>query len=796
MMRGENHLFLYDKKRGTLAMLWLLTAIIALLPGVVSPQAVHAAEPSISMKTEVGYDGHYKIGEWTPLKITLTSDTDISGELVVQTEYPYNSNRASYAAKVDLPAGTPKEVTFGILGTSFHKDNNSIRFYKDSAEKGKYIPFQASTPYLNASGDNGTLIGVLASDPDSMNFLNVLNGKGKDVKVIPLKAEQLPEDGVLLEGLDILVINNYPAGNLGDKRTDAIKAWVKSGGTLVLGGGAGYAKTVQGLEDLSPVDYSGLADVTSLQELEKATGKLISLDGAFPVSAAKLKEGARTIVIGEQPLFASWNVSRGSVIYAAYDVSMEPLQSWSGHADIWNKVLQQHSPLASASQGNMPGKGELAQRINYLLDYFPSLTLPPYSLLLWLLLGYAVIVAPGLYFVLKKLDKREWAWLLIPVIAVLASGGIYVAGTTGKSTLRTNTLSIVELNGHGYAERSTSTALFIPRSGDYKLSFPAGTHITVQREDGLISGGQAADSERQLIRFGDSGTSVDLKGMTHRSLAKLTVRQLEDRQLGQVEFDISINEQGVPQGTVTNKTIADLTDTAIILNDKMYLLGDIARNQTAAITSLPLTINHYDYGYFIFPSQGNRLEDMKLERPRGLINAYFSRNNMTDNYAFIGWSQDELLNYEVNGKKVAADPLNMWVQRIEPEIHKDGQWNIPYGYIAPSVSKATSSDWGYETSRSIHMSGGEMELEYTLPNMKYSELAMRQNNRGYNMTVAVWNASKGEAEPIQWNQGTAQLPQPIEQYLVGGTTLRLIVTAQDWSSFDLPEISVKGSSSQ
>src|SRR5690606_34399463 len=99
--------------------------------GVVSPQAVHAAEPSISMKTEVGYDGHYKIGEWTPLKITLTSDTDISGELVVQTEYPYNSNRASYAAKVDLPAGTPKEVTFGILGTSFHKDNNSIRFYKD-----------------------------------------------------------------------------------------------------------------------------------------------------------------------------------------------------------------------------------------------------------------------------------------------------------------------------------------------------------------------------------------------------------------------------------------------------------------------------------------------------------------------------------------------------------------------------------------------------------------------------------------------------------------------------------------
>lgn len=237
-------MFLNYKKRISLATLWLLSTLLALLPGLTTPQAAYAAEPSISIKTEIGYDGHYKIGQWTPLKIILTSDTDISGELVVQTEYPNSSNWASYAVKVDLPAGTPKEVAFGILGHSFHKDNNSIRFYKNSVETGKYIPFKASTPYLNSGGDTGTLIGVLASDPDSMNFLNVLNGKGKNVKVIPLKPEQLPEDGLLLDGLDVLVINNFTTGNLGDKRTEAIKAWVKKGGTLVLSGGSGFAKTI------------------------------------------------------------------------------------------------------------------------------------------------------------------------------------------------------------------------------------------------------------------------------------------------------------------------------------------------------------------------------------------------------------------------------------------------------------------------------------------------------------------------------------------------------------------------
>lgn len=790
-------MFLNYKKRISLATLWLLSTLLALLPGLATPQAAYAAEPSISIKTEIGYDGHYKIGQWTPLKITLTSDTDISGELVVQTEYPNSSNWASYAVKVDLPAGTPKEVAFGILGHSFHKDNNSIRFYKNSVETGKYIPFKASTPYLNSGGDTGTLIGVLASDPDSMNFLNVLNGKGKNVKVIPLKPEQLPEDGLLLDGLDVLVINNFTTGNLGDKRTEAIKAWVKKGGTLVLSGGSGFAKTIQGLEDLSPVDYSGHADVTALKELEKATGKTISLDGTFPVSAAKPKDGAQTLIEGEQPLFASWDVGQGSVIYAAYDVSMEPLQSWSGHAELWNTVLQQHVQLATTSQGNTVWNDNLDRRINYLLDYFPTLTLPPYSLLLWLLLGYAVVVAPGLYFVLKKLDKREWAWLLIPVIAVLASGGIYVAGTTGKSTLRTNTLSIIELDGRGYAERSTSTALFIPRSGDYKLSFPAGTHVTVQREDGLISGGQTMAPERQLIRLADSGTTVDLKGMTHRSLAKLSVKQLEERQLGQLEMNISFDDQGVPQGTVTNKTSADLTNTAIILNDKMYLLGDIAKNQTASITSSPSTVNYNDYGYLLFPSKGSRQEDRKLERARGLINSYFNLNNMTNHYAFIGWSKDEMLDYEVNGKSVAADPLNMWVQRIDPQFQNDGQWSVPFGYIVPAVTKTTSSEWGYESSRSVHMSEGEMELEYVLPgNVEYSELELRQNQRGHSTSVAVWNAAKAEVEPISWNQGTAKLPEPISQYLIGGTTLRLVITAQDWSGFDLPEISVKGSSSR
>ncbi|MNJ72888.1 hypothetical protein D3C77_696060 [compost metagenome] len=64
------------------------------------------------------------------------------------------------------------------------------------------------------------------------------------------------------------------------------------------------------------------------------------------------------------------------------------------------------------------------------------------------------------------------------------------------------------------------------------------------------------------------------------------------------------------------------------------------------------------------------------------------------------------------------------------------------------------------------------------------------------MTVSVWNAVKKELEPISWSQMTAELPEPVDQYLIGGMTLRLVISTQDWTGFDLPEISVKGSSSR
>ena len=93
--------------------------------------------------------------------------------------------------------------------------------------------------------------------------------------------------------------------------------------------------------------------------------------------------------------------------------------------------------------------------LNNYLNYFPSLALPPFSLFFWLLIGYAVLVAPVLYYVLKRFDRREWAWFLIPLIAIITSISIYVTGTSGKSSLQAHTLNVVELDGQGQGTQLT-----------------------------------------------------------------------------------------------------------------------------------------------------------------------------------------------------------------------------------------------------------------------------------------------------------------------------------------------------
>ncbi|WP_194544395.1 DUF7408 domain-containing protein [Paenibacillus sp. JZ16] len=790
---GNHQLSFYTKKT------WMLLPMVALL--IVASLSfsfpagnVYADGAKIGIQSEMGYQGKIKHDKWNPLKLTLTSDRDISGDVVVQIQnYNGFGYQTSYVQQVDLPKDTPKEVVIGIPGAVLNKDNNQILFYEGSYTKGKQIPFASGKNYVQASPYQGALIAVLSDDPDTMNFMNVLNGKGNSVNVFPLKNASVPSDGMLLNGLDVIVINNFASDTLSEPQRKAITDWVNGGGTLILAGGAGYAKTAAPFADITPVAADGTTTVHSLAELEKLGGKPLKLDGAFTISTAKAVEGAQIGIEADgQPLFASKAYGQGSVQYAAYDLAMEPVSSWAGHPDAWASILRNNLPMVGAQNGMY--YNSLMDSLNYVLEYFPSLKMPSFTLLLWMLIIYAVVVAPLLYYILKKADKREWAWFLIPIIAVIASGSVYVVGSSDKTRELAHTINLIELNGQGDAVKSTASAFFTPRSGNYALEFPENTYLKTGQSQTRFGG---MGENKSFVRVEQASTTLELRDMSQWSLAKVWVDRQGTEEMGRLGMDLKLDAKGELNGKVTNDTINDLTEVVLVVGGKAYKLGDIKKGDAASVPQDPKQIIKFtggDLSGMLYPYSQN---DPK-QRERDILSQYGYSNRMVNRDAYIlGWSKDHLTNYTLKGAEVDSDQLNFWIQPVEMDWGLNGEINIPYGFLSPEISQVNAPMFGVYP-HGVEMGQGSLIAEFPLiseGNVKYSELSVKGTKFNNNVTMEIWNSKKSAWEPVTDANNVFTITKNPEQYIVGNR-IRFMITAKDQTNFMMPELSVKGEATQ
>ena len=83
-------------------------------------------------------------------------------------------------------------------------------------------------------------------------------------------------------------------------------------------------------------------------------------------------------------------------------------------------------------------------QIVYALQNLPSVDLPPIEQLFVLLIAYIALIGPINYLVLRRLDKREWAWVTIPALVVVFAFGSYGLGATLKgSDVIVNQITVV-----------------------------------------------------------------------------------------------------------------------------------------------------------------------------------------------------------------------------------------------------------------------------------------------------------------------------------------------------------------
>jgi hypothetical protein len=706
-------------KKGTRQWRTLSRALLvsAMLVGV--PHAALAAQ-DVQVQTRTGWDGVYKNDNWTQVQVTVENKGgDLKARLAVTPDElsPGELFVGTYEKEIVVPKGTVKTYTLQVPGYLL----NSTCDVKLYAEDGAEILSHTIIPGTGLTSGQGLLIGGIMAKQDDLNLFSLLPqaASGGKVQIRQLHQDMLPDTPSLLDSLDLLAVNHAPQEKLTEEQVRAIRDWVEHGGTLLLSGGANYNGGASLFGDLSPVQVSGTGEATDLAGLGSYAGSKPTAD-RLQISVGTPKQGAKVLVqAGQVPLLAMQDVGAGHVVYAAYDLSAEPLASWQGNKELWQNVLSTAMPPAALVPNQQGGhafsKHDAEGNVLHASTMFRNLT-PSLVASVAVFGGYVLLVGPGLFFALRRKGKREWGWALIPAVALTVAVGIYAVGTGQRSGGALGQFTAyVDLLSEKTARVEGAGSFIVTKGGDYEVELAPGALAYATRESNSGYGG--GSNSFTVSQNGDQ-MKVAFANVDYWSTRSAYVHDyLKDQ--GQITSDLRLDKAGRLTGTVTNASKFDLEHTTILVGNQTVDVGALKPGATAKVEKSIQSANAINPGDSnsllmdsIAPYDSSRPGVSDSEQERQLlqyaINPAVMGPDMLQLYAI---SKTPLGLYQIKGVQMRDDlSLSLVHQNLKLNL-EDGSV-MPPGMIVPKVT-ATQGNFGYD-NQGINLQTGLVELEYNL----------------------------------------------------------------------------------
>ncbi|HSS93891.1 MAG TPA: hypothetical protein VLR46_07870 [Candidatus Dormibacteraeota bacterium] len=564
--------------------------VVAALVLLAASTTVQAATNPLSIAVKVGYSGLLKAQQWMPVTIDVTNKgQDVEGTLEVSASSSQNGppiGSAIYQTRVSLPSGATKHLRTYVVEDQA-PSSVSVRI----VQNGQVLASASST-----TGSSTTvLIGVLSDQSTALDNFAAVHPGGVSANIAHLSLDDVGDSAILLRAFDLLAIDDFATDQLTAAQRGAIADYVQNGGTLLLGTGGSWHKTLAGVSPaILPMQINGttiLGSTTALGDLsgvEVATGALSG--GASPW----LSDGAR-------PLLVERFVGSGLVTLATFDWNQDPIAGWSG-ADVLRRQILVRTLFSTGSaqtlasggfNGTFGGSGgSITERSNSLaqaLGNLPALDLPSLVVVGLLVLAYVLVVGPINYLVLRALHRRALAWVTVPLIAIVASAGAFGAGlfTKGRS-VQTNQISVIHLEpGWDRAYQESYTGILTPTRGDYQVDVAGNRQMVgpiTSYNGGFVS------SNTDVIRVNVDSNSITLPNMTAFALRGFASEGVMDAPtlVGNATL---VN--GKLTGTVKNNSTMRFTDLVVLAGDGYQLLPALAPGATATFAVTPKVANPF-----------------------------------------------------------------------------------------------------------------------------------------------------------------------------------------------------------
>lgn len=487
----------------------------------------------------IGFDGVVHEGEWFPVTCEVFNDGPGFNGVIEISGGPFSSDQ-SRLVPVELPTNTRKRIYIPVFASGGRFGGGWEARLKDGSGK---VLAERQNPQVKTVAWESTVLGAVPRSFSGMPNLPDVQQNRQDLKpeAARMGVEQFPDNPIALEGLNALYLNSEKAVDLKVNQVNALIAWVRGGGHLILG--VEQLNDVNGtpwMKQFIPMDLTDTANLKLESEFadwiksEAAGSSEVTLqvrpggrrknssqpqnayvnlsselqfaDAQIPVATGTVKEAYTLIANQGIPLVVQAPRGRGKITLLTFSPEREPFRSWKNRSYFWAKLSGIPGELFSTVDQYGYSGSSIDGVFGALIDSRQIKKLPVTWLLL-LLVVYLLVIGPFDQWWLKRIGKQMLTWITFPAYVVLFSLLIYFIGYKLRAgETEWNELNVVDvlprgdkvdLRGHTYI------SVYSSGNANYPLEGEKG-YATLRGELTDRYGGGREASKARIVQEGNS----------------------------------------------------------------------------------------------------------------------------------------------------------------------------------------------------------------------------------------------------------------------------------------------------
>lgn len=751
-----------------------------------------------------GIDGKYKAQKYMPVTVQINNlEQDFNGEVEVRVTSDSNGGYDAYCKEVSASKGENISVTIPV---KFLEGNNTGTVC--IIENGKVLYEEKLLISSGRISDGNAFTGLLSDDPTALGYLGNItyfdsnySNTGK-MNCVNLTEDMLDENGLNIDGLDVIIINNYNMANLSDNQYNSLNNWVNSGGTLLIGAGGNESKTINNInKSFLNITSNG----TSEQNVKTGSESLNLI-----LSQITLEDSVVTVNSNENELVYSLDRGAGKILITAFDLGLEPFISSNDAVIMLQDMLK--GTFDKIYEGNYQGGYYSASyEVSNLLGNIPVDNTVS-TLTLGIVLGvYAILVGIVIYLILKKMEKRDLIWGLIPITAIVFTVMIYFLGSKTKiKDVIVNSTNIISVDEDGRGQINSYIGIASKNKGNIKIEKEEDLKMQYMSDDYYYYGD--TDYNAKTLRVKTTYTNDNSYfTVANNNVAEVNKFEVSGKEIvmPKLENTLSIKD-GKLEGTIKNNLDSDIKKLVIVSGKTVWDLGQVAKGEEISINDLESKGSFGIQGYAnslsneYYESRWNDQIDSKDPKFKN-IQRYTSLLTLLGDTDYLGTTTkiiaitDLPVDYSLNLESKSISNYNLTAVIQEANIDfKDESGNIsfPEGYFSYTVSELDNRvDYDYYDG---YIYGeGEIVLDYKIDdNVDVKEITINvytdqwSYQYGLNGEYYIYNYNTNEYEEFKLTSGSYKVINDGRYSL--DNIIKIKVVASENRESAAPKLGIKG----